>query len=463
MIKKFSSIKEFKPILVENLKNSTIHGLPNFIRTNRKSLKILWSICFFISSGFCAYIVLESIVSYMNYGVVTTFRVFNEPTSEFPAIMLCNKNNFENDFYEELLNNSILNQTSINDYENKNFNDVQLKLYNMRIKISSYLMSKTLRERKKKSIEIEKNLISCNHLNEICDSNNFTWFFHFIYGNCYVLYGDYNSNGNWESPKLISQEDYFTALKLELFIGEPSKFEALSSSLGYQLFILNRSDHYNKFNSIDLSPGKEYNIMLDRTFLKQLPKPYSICEFNEQKAHLFESPFIKIMNEMNITYSRTACVDLCYQELVFKKCDCIDYTIDARLESKFCSSDKEISCANDFYYFEFSKSDFIETNCDPYCPIECEKVSISPIISFSKYPSDKYFEILKQNKNLQERVFKNSSMAYVKKSILKINIYYQTLSYTLISEEAKILMVDLLSSIGGTFLFKIYTVCFILL
>ena len=448
---KISLKKAFITILIETLTTSTIHGLPNLIRSNRKVVKILWTICFLISSGLCAYLLIESIISYLKFDVVTTVRVLNEPSSEFPAIMLCNKKGYKNEFFDELESNSILNLTSIHLYDTKKVNDAQFELENMRIKISSYLMSKTQQERKEKGIPLDQLLISCQHFNKMCDSTNFTWNFHYTYGNCYILYSAQNSNGKWNPPKRTNKQNHYNSLKIELYTGEPNKFEALSSSSGFQLFVLNRSDSYNKFNFLDLSPGFEYNIMLERTFLEQKPKPYSNCEFVQDKANALKSPFIKTMQELNLTYSRADCLNLCYQHFTFQKCNCIDYTIDARLESKFCFTDEELSCSNDFYYYEYSEYSFVETNCDPHCPIECKKSQISPIISFSQYPTQKYFEILSQNKDLQQKVFRNSSLSYVKESMLKLNIFYPTLSYTLITEEAKMLIVDLLSSIGGTY------------
>jgi hypothetical protein len=363
--------------------------------------------------------------------------------------MLCNKNSYKNEFFDELLNNSVIDIASINSYGNKSVNDVELELEKTRTKISSYIMSITPQERKKKFIELEQFLISCRHLNEVCDSKNFTWNFHFTYGNCFVLYSALDSNGEWQPPKISNKENHYNGLKMELYTGEPNKFEALSSSSGFQLFVLNRSDTYSKFTFMDLSPGFEYNLMLDRTFLEQKPKPYSNCEYSKEKTDSFDSGYIKTLKSLNLTYSRINCKNLCYQDLLFKKCKCIDFTIDARLESKFCISPEEISCANDFFFNEYSTLGFTQANCDPFCPIECEKSKISSVLSFSKYPTESYFELLSQNENVRQKVFKNSSSKYVKESILKLNIYYESLSYTLITEEAKMTIVDLLSNIGG--------------
>ena len=44
----------------------------------------------------------------------------------------------------------------------------------------------------------------------------------------------------------------------------------------------------------------------------------------------------------------------------------------------------------------------------------------------------------------------NLTYEHIKQSVLRLNIYYQTMEYTHISEKPKINIVDLLANIGGT-------------
>ncbi len=63
---------------VELSKSSSFHGYPNIFRTKRKTLKLMWIFCFIVSNGFCAYLILKSILEYLEYGVNTQIRVVNQ-------------------------------------------------------------------------------------------------------------------------------------------------------------------------------------------------------------------------------------------------------------------------------------------------------------------------------------------------------------------------------------------------
>jgi hypothetical protein len=110
---------------------------------------------------------------------------------------------------------------------------------------------------------------------------------------------------------------------------------------------------------------------------------------------------------------------------------------------------EELNCIFKFYFEKFNTADYIKENCIPLCPFECERIKISKTIWTGRYPADLYFERnLKPNLELRDRVFKNASWDYIKKSILKLNVYYESLSYTSIAENESMTIVDLLSNFG---------------
>ena len=61
-----------KNLIVEALLNTTMHGLPEMIRAKYISLKLMWFICFFGSTGACFFLIVRSVMSYLSYEVVTT-------------------------------------------------------------------------------------------------------------------------------------------------------------------------------------------------------------------------------------------------------------------------------------------------------------------------------------------------------------------------------------------------------
>jgi hypothetical protein len=361
--------------------------------------------------------------------------------------MLCNKNNLNDELYEELLNNSIIDQNILNNLNTKNMSTISNELEKLKTKIFSYIFREN--STNKFTVPFKNMLMSCRHGSEICKASDFLSFFHSTFGYCQVLYSMHNSRNKSKSRKLIDRQGLYNSLQLELYLGEPNKLDFLSSSVGFSLFLFNHSESLNNYEPIDLAPGFHYNIAIDRTFVQQMPKPYSNCEVFQSTLGSYDSGLIREFEKQ--TYKQTNCFDLCYQKKAFEVCNCTDFIFDLRNPSKFCFEPNELKCIVDFYFLTYTKTDFIKKNCVPLCPLECERINVSPIVSSSKYPSDQYLEILRNNKLLTKNVFEKSNFTHVKNSILKLNIYYQQLSYTLIKESATSTIIDLLANIGGIF------------
>jgi len=434
--------KSLKNILIRSASATTMHGLPNMVRTKRLLVRIVWAFCFLIAFALCAYLIIESFINYLKFDVVTTVRIINEPYAEFPAIMLCNKNNLNDDLYEDLLNHSIINETFLKSLKKENINDLSIKLENLKIRIYSFILNRNGKNIYDYRELLVNMLLSCRHGSDICTINDFRSYFHLTFGFCSVLYSMMNSEN--KSKKVIDREGIYNSLQIELYLGKPKKLEFLSSSVGFRLFLLNRSENLNNYEPIDLAPGFEYSIVIDRTFVQQIPAPYSNCEVFQSTLKSYDSELTREFIKNNQTYRQTHCFDLCYQILSVKVCNCTDYIFDLRKPSKICFEPNQLECIQDFYYSTYSKNDYIKKNCVPLCPRECESISILPTVSSSKYPSDQYFEILRTNQKLE-----NSNFSYMKNSILKLNIYYQRLAYTLITESPTTSIVDLLSNFGG--------------
>ena len=131
-------------------------------------------------------------------------------------------------------------------------------------------------------------------------------------------------------------------------------------------------------------------------------------------------------------------------------CNCSDYWLTFQVPGYDHCNNEQKTCANDLYYQVFNTGDFIMNNCLAKCPLECHKEYIYLHQSFYKYPEDKYIEELKKNQLLlskyaNETDFRNSLAS----NVAKVTIYYDTLTYTIIKEEAKVTWVKLLGNLGG--------------
>ncbi len=96
-------------------------------------------------------------------------------------------------------------------------------------------------------------------------------------------------------------------------------------------------------------------------------------------------------------------------------------------------------------------------SCKQKCLKQCEDVKFEYQTSFVQYPSITRAKslIAEVVRNNSEYNFINSS---VKDYVLKVNVYFNSLSYQVIRESATMSATSLLANIGGT-LGMIYKIC----
>ena len=85
----------------------------------------------------------------------------------------------------------------------------------------------------------------------------------------------------------------------------------------------------------------------------------------------------------------------------------------------------------------------------PTCPKECTTTEFQITLSQNSYPSKNEYDYLKRNSKLMSK-FSNASLNDLKQSVYMVSIYFEDLKYTLISQQAKTNLMDLVSSIGGS-------------
>ena len=121
-------LTQIKSVFLEWSQSVTYHCFPKiFKEKTRFFMRFIWTLIFLTFSGLTCYILINNVISYYQFNVVSTIQVVSERESVFPAVTICNSNPFttkyaENLTYELALNNLgiKLDQVSL-DYYNKNF------------------------------------------------------------------------------------------------------------------------------------------------------------------------------------------------------------------------------------------------------------------------------------------------------------------------------------------------------
>jgi hypothetical protein len=136
------------------LLTSTSHGLPNALRTPHMSMRVMWLLCFVVSTGVCSYLIIKSFLAYLDYEVITKVRVVNEFQSEFPRILICNLNQFTTNKSLEFLLDKRFNDNLNNGGED----DLRERRHNRAMQYASYALNNS--EKRALSFDIKDILVS---------------------------------------------------------------------------------------------------------------------------------------------------------------------------------------------------------------------------------------------------------------------------------------------------------------
>ena len=432
-----SKIDRIKKRLKSILSNSTVHAVPNITRTKNKLVIILWSIFLFFSTGICSYFILDSIFEYYEYNTNTKIETIFESSSEFPEITVCNLNIFTTPYAFEFLNNlSRENQIDI-------FNQSD-DLASFKTMARSALPILSFEKRSKMSFSSSEFIFKCSFNYIPCDVQNFTEIFDKYYGKCFKF--------NPVTQNFKTGLIYGLNLILNVWFDESLDF--FNENIGALIRINNpsfRRINNSSFRSaeseldVQLSVGHDTSILLDKRVEKRLKKPYSKCEYQEDSQDDYDSEFVKLLREKGIRYSLKYCLSNCYQKYLISLYNCTDAEEFSFYDNVHdCVSKKEVENIIGAYYT------FIDTKykeCLSVCPIECDKNRI-----IATQTSSKMFSV--RNKTKLLRFFENKNYTQltpdiIRNSLVKLQINYDSFSYTKMSEFPSKNLVSVISDIGG--------------
>jgi hypothetical protein len=411
-------------VLKENLYNSLAQAIIKIIQTPHIILKIFLCIFSLASTSLASYLVIQSIVTYFMYEASTTSRTIYENPTPFPKVTFCNVNSFTTEYGYNLSQSRVFN-----------FNDLSIG------------------EKQKLGHDLRDILIECSFYGNKCTSNDFIWSYDASFGNCYTFNTGYYSNGTQIDIKQLSVAGVSFGLSLMLYVNFDEKLlENVPSINGLGALIRIDNSSYSKFyldTGILVSAGFQTNIAVEREFKQMLPKPYSNCEVEPNSSKFKQGlELYNLIGQTKYAYSQQLCIFQCIQRESIKKYNCTLSYITSLFNASACNfSFKEFRSALD----NITKSgEIFHDICLPLCPLECNqtlyKTSIS---SFSLYGT-KYLSTIQRNPNLASDFLKRTlDSITATQSFVKLNVFYESLSYTISTETSKIDVISLLASIGG--------------
>ena len=431
------------------LESSSFIMLPNVFKSEYFLLKILWLILSIVSASYCGLLISKSITDYYNFDVITKTEVKYETILKFPVITLCSLNTFNTDYANDYINSHF----DVSDPAlNSNFYINYLVNYNIRKNLTdSYLFGKS----------IDQLIIKCRFgVNECILNQDFEHYYDFNFGNCYRFNSGKNMNGEQVEKKYANA--LFGYFDIELWIGQAqNNYNMLSVDNGLIVFITNENANSLIANGILLSPGYTTKISIERINIIKKPQPYSNCVENLESIDSYNSlTYKKLINQnQNQTYKYINCYLFCIQKHLGDICNCqLDYlNLIYYNEMRLCylnetTREQDGECFQKSLKMMLNDSITYLKKCD--CPFECEYNFFKNTNSFAEFPTRKYLPFL-MNSSLIKSLYNynlNDSLntfEMLKKSVARLQINYQEMMQTFITEYPKMQAADLVSSVGG--------------
>jgi len=444
--------ENLKAILSEIVLASSIHGIPGILRTKRTFFKFVWALSFITSSSACAFMLIKFVNEYFKYEIVTTSTVKTEMPSKFPEITICNSNPLLTDesvkYVNKVLDEWDLSNKEIWDvlYDDKDKMDfTSMNLYMSKLAILAKSRDKNLTDEFRKSLgfSIDDMLISCVFSLLHCSPKNFEWYFDSLHGNCFIFKGN---------PDLIvTKEGMLNGLRLEIFVGEAMSIRNFAFGNGLTVFINNETLLPSPFDGYEISTGKETNIHLEKLRIRKVYEPYGECTLNLDSENSYDSALYRTTFKNFEYYRQQDCLNACFQEALVKTLSC--FTTLFPYNSSFiqpCLKQYEIKYVFALFRDFFSNKSFID-ECLIGCPLECESETYTFTVSSLDYPTKVFANYIGKKSAIMSR-YGNRTPSYdeLKGSLVKLNINFQSLQYTLVEESQKTTWLDLISNIGGT-------------
>ena len=249
--------EKIKNNITELILSSTSHGLPSVFRTERIFFKIMWFIFFLISLSIGLWTIINSILDYTSYAVVTQTDIIYEIPTQFPTVTF----------------------------------------YNLKTQKTNYTL--------------EEILISCTFDDEPCYASDFE-----TSENKIFKFNSGKNSSNQPIPfKTSALPGKESGLRLEIFAGLPKddvpngRFNRYD---GFHVVVHNYKVDPRFHDGLDISPGFAFNLVASRAITSKLPMPYNECILDPTSLESHDSKIYKYMlNSRNYTYRHVDCYDYC--------------------------------------------------------------------------------------------------------------------------------------------------------
>ncbi|XP_022111144.1 amiloride-sensitive sodium channel subunit alpha-like [Acanthaster planci] len=434
-------------LVLSLLENTGAHGIPNIKRAPNNVRKVFWTILFFFGLGMFIWQTSWLLERYYAFGVDVKMEISSDRMVEFPAVTICNLNPIKSDFWEELDERGIPIPPSLTrpntgygpDDSEEEFDDAFEMLGDAIELVTAF----KYKDRRTAGHLLRDMLVRCVFQGRPCHARDFTYFFHYLYGNCYIFNAGPEPNAT--TPRLfVTKAGPLYGLTLELYIEQDQYIEDIQPAAGARVVVHARHNMpFPDDEGVSVSPGQETFIGFKRTNFTRLPHPYSNCTVVENaNATIFNLPL------PHVRYSQRACENNCYYQNLTRVCGCADVRFRYDDNVPLCLNSTQEQC------LEGVERMYLAGMLDCMCSPPCRELQYDIVTGQARWPNEKFKLFLDDNignfsDDLYQDIDSGGDPDFLEKNLLKVNVYYDKLEYTTIYQDVAYDHIALLSDMGG--------------
>nr|URS64678.1 FMRFamide-gated sodium channel-like 1 [Malacoceros fuliginosus] len=470
---------EVKGTLSSFAESTTVHGPCHIAQESNKIGKAFWVIVFLAAlTGVTIHLYLTLTVYYSHPTHQSLYIAQEAP--QFPHVTFCNENPISRENMDEYVSinpnsNTTWFRGQIAQLSSK-FQEVVEQIPHMDdlfASAASYFENIGRHEATNIGHKFKDFVIDCTYAGIPCSKEDFDFFLHPIYFNCYTFTG--------KQVKKKAQETGggpFLGLSVVLFLEKnPSQIQLYNrySPVGNVVGTVVQLHSANDFptphiEGVHVPPGHSSAIAMHTEQLNKLQPPFGNCS-----ARLLHTPA-----DYHVSYTSSLCLALCQQNLIYQDCGCYMATqpfyglenptcgtfhLNASDSEKLSVYAKNMKCQN-----EASRNARLRSRdrniCD--CPPECNKTIYYKSLSQTVWPADNYYrnflaEFLDERqdkadliayRNLHHLIDTTSDEVELTKSIkeqfARVNVYFSDLEVVVRQDVRSYTLPQLWCDIGGT-------------
>ncbi|ESN95888.1 hypothetical protein HELRODRAFT_178803 [Helobdella robusta] len=393
-----------KSELISYAENTTIRGLPRFVKSKDPFLKAIWLMFLLTCTTALTAFLYFAAVKFASWPILTKYGEMVDGWIKFPDVTICNLDTFafgypdilpiQLYFFLLLKNKMTILQQMV---KNKNFSELQAqKLFDELHSVPGYILNLP------KNSDVNRDcpgfILQCSiHLGNWPDDsidclNSFEKHWNSNYYTCYTL--------RTSKLQLSSTNTSVKGLNLVLNVGPPNLFQipylhsfTRSQARGVQVNVHSSGTPASLKNGFSVAPGTENIVTIVQTEKQRLNKPYH-KEGCTHETSLKVSP--------NERYTRDSCVDFCKQENILKNCGCVSPYLGVPLSyvhttdmcgnfslnhSLILQNKFDVSLLNKNVYDNFRCSEkYLKGFCNYNCLNPCDETLYETYLSTAAWP-----------------------------------------------------------------------------